>query len=347
MLKKDSASSVVHSVILGILGRAEVSAVTPSPPSSSKTSNKGAEEPTPVPPQPPKNVAKQSSKSAEEVPNNDKRPIAGFSYNHRGATDSNPNATNVWRKGDDGRFRVRIGPNYKKNGKKAPSSQSLYELIAVDLIQSDKRMTDFSQYLRYPSLDLDTHHEGVPQLFIVNGSLPMETPSMMSPASDGKTLNVLFYFAIRPSTCEALANLATAPPAVKLLKEFCTKAPNTPNMFGRFKCIGMARNYDEAGMPSMFKSFNGKPVLVRNCKATKGGSGSLYRGSNFLEMNVNIRMWPYLAKQGLGFLFATSHKVDLDVAFVIEGKDDSELPEVLLGAAQLTKVKLDAAHVWK
>lgn len=29
---------------------------------------------------------------------------------------------------------------------------------------------------------------------------------------------------------------------------------------------GMARNYDEAGMPSMFKSFNGKPCLVRDKK---------------------------------------------------------------------------------
>jgi len=350
----------INDVLLVSLGRKEPIEQPPQPPPQST--------PPPVaPPTPPtapvSSLSAASTTESKTEPSDQKvtspiegagggqkvdpRPMAGFSFEHRGATDGNPDATNVWRKGDDHLFKVRVGPNYKKLGKKEPSGPSLYELYAVDLIQSTRRLTDFSQKLQYPQPNVDTHHADVPPIIVMNGSLPMESPSVMSPASDGKTLNVLFFFIIRQATCDALADLSTAPPAVRLLKEFCSKAPTNPDMFARFKCIGMARNYDEAGMPSMFKSFNGKPCLVRNCKTTKGGSGTLIRGSNFLEMNVNIRAWPYLAKQGLGFLFSNSKKADLDVGFVIEGKDNDELPEVLLGSARLTKLDLTSAHIWK
>ena len=64
------------------------------------------------------------------------------------------------------------------------------------------------------------------------------------------------------------------------------------------------------------------------------------------EMNVNIRLWPYLAKQGLGYLLASLDKCDLDIGFVIEGITDDELPETLLGSARLTKLKLDDCFSW-
>ena len=101
-------------------------------------------------------------------------------------------------------------------------------------------------------------------------------------------------------------------------------------------------------MPSMFKSFNGKPVLIRNREAAKGASGLLSRGAGAgeAEMNVNIRAWPYLAKQGLGYLLSGMDKCDLDVGFVLEGIADDELPEVLLGSVRLTKLNLGQVADW-
>eukprot|EP00613_Pedinella_sp_CCMP2098_P020007 CAMPEP_0171688532 /NCGR_PEP_ID=MMETSP0991-20121206/3945_1 /TAXON_ID=483369 /ORGANISM="non described non described, Strain CCMP2098" /LENGTH=869 /DNA_ID=CAMNT_0012276479 /DNA_START=34 /DNA_END=2643 /DNA_ORIENTATION=+ len=288
---------------------------------------------------------------AAQVVADGKRP-AGFSFSHRAAlTNGGPSdATNVWRRGDDHLFKVRTGPNYRKNGRKAASQSSLFELVHVDMFKSQKKMEGHSRWLRYPPVPRDTHHASVPALLVVNGSLPLEAPSMLSPATDGPTLNALFYFAIKQSTCDALANLATAPNGVKLLHKWCSHAPAHPETFARFKCIGLVRNYEEAGMPSMFKSFNGKPVLIRNREVTKGGSGFLERGkageTSFLELNVNIRTWPYLAKQGLGYLMSGLDKTDLDVGFVIEGSSDEELPEVLLGSARLTKLKLDQVISW-
>jgi UDP:flavonoid glycosyltransferase YjiC (YdhE family) len=132
------------------------------------------------PPSPPQLKTQTSSTKSKDSASGgggkeDSRPMAGFSFQHRGLTGfANPEATNVWRKGDDSLFKVRVGPNYKKLGKKAPSEPSLYELVAVDIIRSDKRMTDFSQYLRYPEPDIQTNHPGVPPLFVMNGTIPTE-----------------------------------------------------------------------------------------------------------------------------------------------------------------------------
>ena len=138
----------------------------------------------------------------------------------------------------------------------------------------------------------------------------------------------------------------------------------------------------------MFKSFNGKPVLIRNRDHIKGkmyrkkkkihffvfkrdyhstteaalfdyirfcsvgASGRLRRSSPTeknapLEMTVDIRTWPYLAKQGLGYLLSGSSKCELDVGFVIEGQADEELPEALLGGVHLNKIELDECLQWE
>lgn len=135
-------------------------------------------------------------------------------------------------------------------------------------------------------------------------SLP-QAPSMLASNADGPTLNSVFYFAVTESTVQVNPSVdpliivgplsvgsaqharpsaafhqalraseegADIPPAVDLLRRFCTTAEEEATMFGRFKCIGMLRNYEETGMPSIMKGYNGKPVLIRNKHAVKGTS---------------------------------------------------------------------------
>lgn len=42
----------------------------------------------------------------------------------------------VWSDADGETFELRIGPDYGKFGKKAPSGPALYDCVAVDVIQS-------------------------------------------------------------------------------------------------------------------------------------------------------------------------------------------------------------------
>ena len=77
---------------------------------------------------------------------------------------------------------------------------------------------------RLPTVDFDTH--GLPAVFCMNLQVPKcENPSMWSQALTGETMNVAIIFKIKRSTAEAAANLATAPPAVRLWDQYVREAP--------------------------------------------------------------------------------------------------------------------------
>ena len=77
---------------------------------------------------------------------------------------------------------------------------------------------------RLPTVDFETH--GLPAVFCMNLQVPKcENPSMWSQALTGETMNVAIIFKIKRSTAEAAANLATAPPAVRLWDQYVREAP--------------------------------------------------------------------------------------------------------------------------
>ena len=46
------------------------------------------------------------------------------------------------------------------------------------------------------------------------------------------------------------------------------------------------------------------------------------------EMDVDIRGWSFLSKQGLFTLLPSFKDILVEIGFVIEGRDDDEMPEV-------------------
>ena len=88
----------------------------------------------------------------------------------------------------------------------------------------------------------------------------------------------------------------------------------------RFKAIAHIVNFDELGLPSWLKGYNAKPVLIQK-------SGAVHVGPDFLEMDVDIRGWSILSKQGLFTLFPHFKDILVEIGFVIEGRDDDEMPE--------------------
>jgi len=271
---------------------------------------------------------------------------AGFSFSNRRVTTGQSSLDHAWEPGDHQRFRLRVGPNYKKYGRKEPSGPVLLELLEVDLFKSSALVHNLGEFIALPEPRVPVPEgSAVPPIFVVHGSLPFEAPSMLG-NSNGPTLNAVFYFGLREETQQALASLETAPKAVQLLETFCRSAHADPSVFNRFKCIGMLRNYEEVGMPSIMKGYNGKPVLIRNRSAVKGGSGVMDQQQDSIIMHVNVRLWPLLARTGLHTLFGASAKCDLDVGFTIEGRADDELPEVLLGAVHIAHLRLDELPQW-
>ena len=49
-------------------------------------------------------------------------------------------------------FHVRIGPNYPRNKKKAPSNGAILEVLCADLFICDKKIDHIMQYLQFPDV---------------------------------------------------------------------------------------------------------------------------------------------------------------------------------------------------
>ena len=82
----------------------------------------------------------------------------------------------------------------------------------------------------------------------------------------------------------------------------------------------------DSGVPSAFSKFNGKPVLI-----TGSGQWALVNGS--LQIYVNMRSWAYPARLALYSNWGKLSDYKLHVGICIEGRNDSELDERLLGCA--------------
>ena len=209
------------------------------------------------------------------------------------------------------------------------------QLVGMDVVKTPARLTPATSALAPPKVARESGSPDVPPLFIVSVGCPCEEPSVWKTEKDGETYNCVFYFALRPETTAALAALtageaaggggaaaaaAACPAAVRLLREYCRQAPRDEKFRGRVKAIAHIVNFDELGLPSWLKGYNAKPVLIQK-------SGAVHVGPDFIEMDVDIRGWSILSKQGLFTLFPHFKDILVEIGFVIEGRDDDEMPE--------------------
>ena len=160
---------------------------------------------------------------------------------------------------------------------------------------------------------------------------------MFSTVEDGPGWAVLIYFRITEDTCQQLRDLTTASPAVKLFVEYCEKSFTDAAFRGRFKVICSCLNLEELGMPSAITSYNAKPVLIRR-------TGSLHRGENYIEKDIHIHKFNNAAKQCIHICSSRCGLMYMQIGFVIEGRDDKELPEVLFGCVGVNKPQEDNAE---
>ena len=90
-------------------------------------------------------------------------------------------------------------------------------------------------------------------------------------------------------------------------------------------------------MPSTITSYNAKPVLIRR-------TGSLFRGDNYIEMDIHVHKFNNAAKQCIHLISSRCGLMYMQIGFVIEGRDDKELPEVLFGCVGVNKPLEDNAE---
>eukprot|EP00968_Pinguiococcus_pyrenoidosus_P014420 scaffold1307_cov200-Pinguiococcus_pyrenoidosus.AAC.109 len=277
----------------------------------------------------------------EEAPHNDDPsvdPLAdGKRFVHR------------WRKGMGEHFRVRQ-PGYSQTRAKAASGPSLYECVAIDVIRSAYRRDHIASEIQLPKWDVtETGDPAVPPFFIINVQLPEEAPSVFASAGDGPTVCFAMWLAIRPETVAALRGEAPMIPGLRCFQRWCRNAETDSSWMTRFKAIGVIQNWEDVG--SSFGSFsgkveklNGKPVLIR--RNTK-----IIRGEKYMEYDANVHNFGVVSRQALWAVQGQLMNISMNLAFLIESRDEDELPEVIVGCAQYCRLNLslgvDVFHTYK
>lgn len=241
---------------------------------------------------------------------------------------------------DPSEFKLRIGPNYKKNGFKAPSDGSMYVLLGKDVFRSEHPIKNIASKMQLPVLPYETNSPSAPQLLIMNVQLPIEKPSLIGQNTNGPTVNLVLTYAMTPETAiafkETRGTAKGLPPALQLLEEWSVRSFEDDAFRGRLKWIVQV----QGGLPSALSQFNGKPILIT-------GSGTNHRGPNYIMVDCNISKWCFLARATLYGMWSALSQRRWEMGATIEAREDKSMPEKLLGCARFAEDNLDEVPSWE
>jgi len=242
---------------------------------------------------------------------------------------------------------------YLSTKKKTPSPGELYKCAHVDVFEGRTRFPDMASRVVLPEVEFKEEGPKTwnsPDIFVVSIAIPTDPPKLYSSSENGGGYTVTMYFTMHHDTRDILKRVTadgydpasetcddiqkSKVNAVRLLEEWCRRAPTDDAFAARFKVLPNAQNLKEIGLPSWISKYNGKPFLIKR----PGQTGFIYRhpDKSCFEFDISLHPFPYLAKQGICFMKDTYFKkVLVTFGFLIEGRSDDELPECLIGLTQL------------
>ena len=90
-------------------------------------------------------------------------------------------------------------------------------------------------------------------------------------------------------------------------------------------------------MPNIIVQYNAKPVLIRR-------TSTVFRGSNYIEVDIHVHKFANIAKQSIHLISSRCGLMYMMIGFVIEGRENSELPETLFGCVAVNKPQEEQAE---
>eukprot|EP00936_MAST-01D_sp_MAST-1D-sp1_P000429 g429.t1 len=272
----------------------------------------------------------------------------------------------TWSQIDGTSFRVRTGPNYKKNGKKLESKECFYECVSVDLIRATERVDHVLSRVKPPAgwwpagadAEAASGSTGLrgplPPVIVMNCQLPYDAPQMFGKGGDDRNgASIVYVFRVKAATQARARDLQNGDgqpsdrdAALRLFMKFCNDAGNNNALQERLKAMGFIDNISVLGLSPLVTQYNGKPVLV-----TK--SGTLFRGEvpagtsatnktavPYLEIDVNVHRWAYLPRKALHSLRERMGEMLVKVGFVVQAETDEEMPECIFACAAVNMLDI-------
>lgn len=238
-------------------------------------------------------------------------------------------------------FNVRIGPNYKKYGKKSPSEDAFLEVVSVDVYTVPHKVDNIFPFVDRRSPVLEGHDF----FFVINIQAPgyaPPNPVWGATKEDGSGWLVVVVLAIKPEILAEVRKPQTSdddPGHYRLLRRFLARGG--PEIYDRMKVIARCMNPDDVPTLSSYvkkliKQWNAKPVLSRP-------QHNVYHGADYVEIDIDVHRFAYLARVGLNEMNKLFQYMLIDVGFVLEGHSDDELPEKMLSCFRFHRVDLNKA----
>jgi len=137
-------------------------------------------------------------------------------------------------------------------------------------------------------------------------------------------------------------------PAVRLLRRFVERGSLELGRGERggayssctLKCIGWVENLDEVELPRILRPsverYNGKPVLL-----TGFGRMHMDPKGEWMEIDIDVRKFSWPTRSIVCRLREKLREVTVHMAWVIQGTEDDELPEVVLASMRVHNADLD------
>lgn len=203
-------------------------------------------------------------------------------------------------------FMVR-GKTYPSDCIKVSGGEPLLKLLAVDWLQSESRIDFVARHSKY--LVQSEAGKKLPFILVINLQVPAKP-----------NYSMIFYFgAERPISKGSL------------LDSFVDGSDTYRD--SRFKLI-----------PRIVKGywFVKKAVGTKACLLGQAVNCRYLRQDNFLEIDVDIGS-SSVARSIIGLVLKHVTSLVVDMAVLIEGREESELPEYLLGSTRVIQVELDSA----
>nr|GEW46227.1 protein enhanced disease resistance 2-like isoform X1 [Tanacetum cinerariifolium] len=214
--------------------------------------------------------------------------------------------TNCWTTPNGTGFMIR-GQTYLTDNTKVPGGDPLLKLIAVDWFKVDRPLNKVA--LHPKSLLQSEAGKRLPFVLVMN---------LQVPAKPNYSL-VLYFAADRPVVKDSLLG--------RFIDETDTFRDS------RFKLI-----------PSIVEGYwmVKRAVGTKACLLGKAVTCNYVRHDNFLEIDVDVGS-SSVARSVIGIVLGYVTSIVVDLAIIIEGKEQVELPEYILGTVRLNRVRLESA----
>ncbi|KAL7093368.1 hypothetical protein ACP275_11G036700 [Erythranthe tilingii] len=213
---------------------------------------------------------------------------------------------NCWSSPDGSGFMIR-GKTYLKDSMKVKGGEPLLKLIAVDWFKVEECVSKVA--LHPKNLVQSAAGKKLPFILVINLEVPARPNYSL----------VMYYASDRPVSKNSLLG----------------KFIDGTDMFrdSRFKLI-----------PSIVEGYwmVKRAVGTKACLLGKAVTCKYLRQDNFLEIDVDISS-SSVARGVISLVLGYVTSLVVDLSIVIEGREEAELPEYILGTIRLSRVQLDSA----